>query len=1024
MEYQLLGSMEVWHSGTLLALGGVKQRAVLAILLLNADAIVEYDRLIDSVWNDTPPAKAVASLRAYVANLRRVIDADQPGGIGRLETHSYGYRLNLADDYLDIRQFDELAAKGRAALLAGNPALADATFARAIALWRGTPLADFRDHSFADAEVCRLDALRYDVAEARFDAGLLLGRDTELIADIEAQLATSPLHERMWGQLMLAMYRSGRRADALHAYRRACDILESELAVAPGAALQSLADDVRRQSPELDWTPIRTTLRAAPKPPQAPKTVFGRDDESDRLRRLLGAGRHGHVVVLSGESGVGKTMLASAVLDEAAEQSMVTAWSAHPAGISRPALWTWTQVVRSLCSSADPLRLRRAHDIAPGVIAALAPERQQPGTVGEAATGFELIEGTARLICELTTDRPTVVVLDDVHRADKATYDVLELLSGSLHRIPLVIIATWQDGGTDVPLRHKAFDRVLSCTETTLIKLRGIDDDSVAELIRAETSVTPTAELVTQVRARTGGNPFYIRELVRLLRSHGELDATTRTIVIDEVPDAVAGVIRRRTAELPRHTRTALGIGAVVGAVCDAGILAEVLGLDLTSVVDRLAPAVRAGLISDLDVRSGQFRFSHGLVRNAIVGQLSSTTLAAAHADIARVWTRRSADIDYETAIAAADHAWRAGDRIDPESALAHIDRALAFSAARSAYAEIVGLDRRGVELCRRLPDGPQRAEREAALWLQLASASAIVEGQNAPSVVEALHNAFDAGTTQRSTGQFNAGVALRALMVCGAGRYREGGALADGLIAQFQATGDPVAGVAGYYIRAMVAFMQGDLDSSLVALDSLEHTVPPVDIDVVGPMLAFDSRGHVISAWIHALRGDTARGRAYAYAAIDIATTRGDGFGAAVAKVGLIQLDAMIGKVTDTALLAEQIFDDLANAGMDQIAASAHIIGAWARALEPGGDDTSDLIRTALEKHSAGGSRIMTPLYLALLSDVEATHGAGDVARTTLHRAELIATATGERVWDSQLAARKRSLRAADNRARSDTAG
>ncbi len=303
---------------------------------------------------------------------------------------------------------------------------------------------------------------------------------------------------------------------------------------------------------------------------------------------------------------------------------------------------------------------------------------------------------------------------------------------------------------------------------------------------------------------------------------------------------------------------------------------------------------------------------------------------------------------------------------------------------SRSAYAEVADLDTKALEVCGRLPSDSARFEREAGLYLQLASVTAILKGQNAPEVVEALERAFDAGSAQSSGSQFSAAAALHSIMVCGAGRYREGSALAEGLIAQYAATGDPIAGSGGYYIRAMVRFMSGDLDGCLEAVEYLLEHVPHGGAHRLGPLVSFDVRAYGLAAWAHALRGDLDRARALVYNGIDVANTRGDVFGGAVTRTSLVQLNAMTGVIDETVELADEVHAELAALGMDQIAASPRIIGNWAKALVPGGVDTSADIRRALDDHAAGGTRILTPLYLALLCDVEAADGSIGIARTT----------------------------------------
>ncbi|MGF0313067.1 AfsR/SARP family transcriptional regulator [Rhodococcus sp. IEGM1428] len=234
MDYNVLGPMVVRDGIGVKALGGLKQRAVLAVLLVEAGSVVEFDRLIDLVWDRRPPAKALASLRAYVANLRRVLGADDGA---RLVTTSWGYRLDLGGDRLDLREFEMLAARGRDAFGRGRFAEADGQFGRALALWRGPAFVEFGDLGFAVDERVHLDEVRAVVLESAFEARLHLGRHETVIAEIERALRVSPLREHLWGQLMIALDRSHRTAEAVVAFRRAETILRAELGVAPSRYL-------------------------------------------------------------------------------------------------------------------------------------------------------------------------------------------------------------------------------------------------------------------------------------------------------------------------------------------------------------------------------------------------------------------------------------------------------------------------------------------------------------------------------------------------------------------------------------------------------------------------------------------------------------------------------------------------------------------------------------------------------------------------------------------------------------------
>jgi DNA-binding SARP family transcriptional activator len=638
MDYLLLGPMAVMRDNELLPLGGLRQRGVLAALLLAANRTVDTDKLIELVWDDSPPPKPIASLRAYIANLRRILGGEH---VGPLITDANGYHLNLGSDRLDTREFESLVGEGSRLLDVGDAARAGRVLERSLKLWRGAPLADFRDQPFVDHEVHRLEALRADAVETWFEAELRLGRSTELIPALEAEVVANPMREGLWGQLMLAMYRAGRRPDALHAYEGVRAVLDRELGVHPGVALERLANEIRSESADLDWRPAQASAPRTRHRSRRYFGLFGRSRALERLRAALTSASEGHgcVAVVTGDSGVGKTALAAEVADMAEDLGMATVWAGHSSGTRKLPSGAWTQALRGLAATAA---------------------RSTPLSGTDGPTGVELVEATANAVTDLAARRPTLIVLDDLHRADRFTHDVLELLAASIHRRPTVILATWPDGGVDRPVRARTFDRLLSRCDVTTIRLRGIDHDAAAELIEDVCGCVATAEFVAAVEARTGGNPFYIKELTRLLHDTGLVDGATRAIEGDHVPDAVSGVIRRRMAGLPRTTRTALTAAALLGIEFGTARLAAVLGVAVGEIPARLEPALCAGLVAESAAQPGGYRFCHGLVRDAVAAQLTGLARANMHAAIARAYADevgRPVSVD---AFRGADHAWPA----------------------------------------------------------------------------------------------------------------------------------------------------------------------------------------------------------------------------------------------------------------------------------------------------------------------------------------------------------------------------
>jgi DNA-binding SARP family transcriptional activator len=254
MEFRILGPVEAREGDRVLSLGGARQRAVLAVLLLHANQVVSSERLIDELWGEDPPKAAAASVRVFVSELRKALEPKRgqrtSGQV--LLTRPPGYLIRVDPGEFDLHQFERLLEQGRKALTEGSPESAASSLRDALSLWRGPALADFAYEPFAQAAIARLEELHVTALELRIEADLALGRHSELVGELEALVAEHPLHERLRRQLMLALYRSGRQSEALDTYRQARRALVEELGIEPSPALQELERAILRQDPALE----------------------------------------------------------------------------------------------------------------------------------------------------------------------------------------------------------------------------------------------------------------------------------------------------------------------------------------------------------------------------------------------------------------------------------------------------------------------------------------------------------------------------------------------------------------------------------------------------------------------------------------------------------------------------------------------------------------------------------------------------------------------------------------------------
>ena len=332
-EYRVLGPIAAIRDGQTLPLGGPRQEAVLALLLLQPGRAVPTDELAEELWHGAPPAGAATTVRVYVSRLRNVLP-DAP-----ISRRSGGYTLDVPPDCVDAHRFEHLLTEAGEALRRGEPRRPERRIDEALALWHGRPFGALADEGRLALEAKRLEELRVLAHEERVEARLQLGHDAALVEELEALVAEHPYRERLWRQLMLALYRAGRQADALATYRRARTLLDDELGVEPGPELRALEQAVLRHDvPRVEAPEERHNL-------PAPLTSFvGRARELAELRDLLERSR---LVTLTGIGGVGKTRLALEVARELVPELSDGVYFVDLGLVADPALVP-TQVARSL----------------------------------------------------------------------------------------------------------------------------------------------------------------------------------------------------------------------------------------------------------------------------------------------------------------------------------------------------------------------------------------------------------------------------------------------------------------------------------------------------------------------------------------------------------------------------------------------------------------------------------------------------------------------------------------------------
>ena len=714
MRFGLLGTLEVVDDrGEVVDLGGLQPRTVLAILLVAGGRVVTADAVVDELWGDEPPATATGTLQSYVSRLRRVLEASRGRSDHKvLLWEPPGYRLAVPPEDVDLHRFEVLADEGRSLLSAGRTEEAREALTAAEALWRGPAMAEFRDREFAAGLARRLEERRLAAREDRIAADLALGHHAAVAGELSELVAAHPLREELRAHLAVALYRSGRQAEALRALADAGRTLREELGIEPSRPLQELESAILAQDPRLDLPPVpaaRVAARSAPAPAPEPAPepardgLIGRAAELAVLLAAYGEASAGalRAVVVEGEPGIGKTRLAEELGAEAARRGATVLWGRAFEGGAAPAFWPWLAPLRALAAAVP-------EGTAPPELAALlsASEAALPPTAGDRA-GFVVFEGVASLLAAHAASGPMVLVLDDLQWADEGSLELLAAVAGRLGDVPLLVVCTVRE--LEVGRNDALVDALAALTRrpgTRRLRLRGLSGAATAELVARTTGEAVDEATATAIHDRAEGNPFFTTELARLVAAGA---------VGEDVPSGVRDVVRRRLGLLPEPTTGLLEVAAVIGRDVDLGLLVRASGRDLDDCLDSLDPAVAHRVLAAVDGRPGTYRFAHALVREVVVDGITSLRRARLHLRVAD-----ALDDNEDTAEILAEHLWEAAPIGAGARAAAALERAARVAVRRLAYGSAQRLLERAVQL--RRAAGSSRADQEAELdalvWL------------------------------------------------------------------------------------------------------------------------------------------------------------------------------------------------------------------------------------------------------------------------------------------------------------------
>lgn len=623
---RVLGSFAGRVNGESVHLGGPRQRGVLALLVAARGQVVPVDRMIEDLWRGEPPARALMSLQAYISNLRRLLEPSRaPRTPARLLVSAApGYALRLPREAVDAWHFEDLLDQARTDT---DPRAAQARLSEALGLWQGPAFAEAADEPWAAAETARLNELRLAAAELHVAAGLRTGDRAAVVPSAERLTRDEPLREEGWRLHALALWSSGRQADALATLRRARHILAEELGLDPGPDLTALEEAILTQRTDL----MRETVpQPQPQPPSAPQPqlapapdieapsvqapFIGRKAQLSALVTAAAeaAAAGARIALVTGEAGLGKTTLLQHLATRLEHDGWLIATGRCPETDSAPPAWAWTEALGAVAATTSPGEF--ADDLAP----LLADS--EPVNTDATAGRFRLRQAVWKWLAAVASQRPLAVVLDDLHWADAATLELLG--AGPGIRAPILIVAAYRADESS----HLT-ETLASLARATPLRLAlpGLNEAAVAELVRTECDTDE--ETIAGIAERTGGNPFYVRESTRLLNSEGAL------VALSEVPQGVRDVLRRRLARLPEAGVSVLRLAAVAGRESAVDVLVKAADTDEDGVMDALDAGIIAGLLDEPG--PGRVRFVHALVRDTLIADLSRLRTGRMHARIA-----------------------------------------------------------------------------------------------------------------------------------------------------------------------------------------------------------------------------------------------------------------------------------------------------------------------------------------------------------------------------------------------------
>ncbi|MDX6299089.1 MAG: hypothetical protein QOF53_303 [Nocardioidaceae bacterium] len=1010
MRVLLLGPVRAEaDDGAAVALGGPKQRAVFTALALNAGRVVSLDRLISELWSDEPPARATMALQSIVSRLRRILAAVPSDGLppARIVTRPPGWVLELPPENVDAVEFSALAREGADLLAAGRPQAAAQRLRQALDLWTDPALGGLDPGQLPWNEGSRLEQLRLDTTEVLLSADLAAGQDLRVAEESLRFVTENPFRERGWLALMLALYRSGRQADALAAAARLRAVLSEELGLDPSLEVRELEAAILRQDPSLHsgprgrvGVPESSDVRLGGGGRSAGDSaapIAGRDDVLAILDEVLvqaGAGR-GRAVLVEGSAGIGKSTILRA-LDGLS--SAGGGRTLHGNGVASeagaPALWPWVGILRELLAQFPDLVGSAATATLAQLDPALATDGSRPVQDGDPELGrTRLYRAVIDLLTLARQKAMLTVVVDDAQWLDDESSKLLSVAVPELTRRGVLFALGFRSDESTVVADVMGMLGSTPRDDVVRLRLRGLEDSEVAGVIRSISGADADPAVATAITRRTAGNPLFVTELTRLLVSEQRLDPVG---VYAFLPAGTRDVLRRRLDRLPSGTIDVLVAAAFVAGPVDVDLLRQVTALQEDEVLDGCDGAVLTGFMIE-DHEPGWFSLSHDLVRQTLVESVSTARRLRLHARVGHAlegWVHQRPEVVVEVA----RHVVAAASLVGPTEAIRCLVAASDYELAGLFFHRAREELEAALALAAQIPGSDARAAVSRPVRDRLALLSLYTSGpapQGPGSSGSAPTTTFPPLDVHDPTAWY---VAMFSAIICGdytramaAARELDSGRLPL-----------PVAALVRW-TYGLAAFELGHVELAEQQLTLADDFLEDGDQLGVAELFSFSTSVPMFLALIAHFRGDEAdadrcQRRAQVRAARSSADVVALDFSSA-------WLAASRGDLAAAAEAAAACVQHAQQADYPTFATMGRVVSGWAAAMK---GDAAGLGRMdeGYALHLSDGRRMHAPVLLVLRAEAHAHQGHLDVARDLVTEARDLALVTGEHVLGPRLGA------------------